>query len=492
MTDWKQAVPTPPYSRAGPPLNVRALPLFRVPALLAAALAAQALVASGTYRVPDFGATGADIRTDTAAIQRAIDRCSADGGGQVVVPAGAHYTIGTLVLASHVDLHLERGALLQASPHHGDFTRFAPPPVAFDPGPVPMMGVVVYADGADDIAISGPGRIDGNGMAYVTKVGPYIYTCTDLRPFGVVLKQCRHVLLREFSLTNSAFWTLRVLGCDDVNIDAITIDGDLRMPNNDGIDIDWSSNVRIHGCNISTGDDCISLKTAPLSEGVNRPCENVVISGCTLRSRSSGIVLGCDVGGPVRDVVVSDCVIKDSHRGVAVRLSLEGSIERVLFDNLVIETRIFDSMWWGRGEPIQVLALPWTAHTKLGVIRDIRFSNILCTSENGAMVYADEPGHIENVSFDRVSIHIVRPAAFRGGQQDLRPNAREPLPSIPTSGFLLRHAASVSFRDCTVTWGPNPPDYFRHLIDAVDCAGLSDAGLSGNAARGGIEARLIR
>ena len=133
------------------------------------------------------------------------------------------------------------------------------------------------------------------------------------------------------------------------------------MPNNDGIDIDWSSNVRIHGCQISTGDDCISLKTAPLSEGIARPCENIVISGCTLRSRSSGIVLGCDVAGPIRDVVVSDCVIKDSHRGVAVRLSLGGTIERVLFSNLVIETRIFDSMWWGRGEPIQILALPWTA-----------------------------------------------------------------------------------------------------------------------------------
>ena len=64
------------------------------------------------------------------------------------------------------------------------------------------------------------------------------------------------------------------------------------MPNNDGIDIDWSSNVRIRGCHIATGDDCISLKTAPLSEGITRPCENVVISGCTLRSRSCGIVIG--------------------------------------------------------------------------------------------------------------------------------------------------------------------------------------------------------
>ena len=454
--------------------------------------AANAGPASSVFNVTDFGVTGSDIRADTAAIQRAIDACAAHGGGRVVIPAGSRVTIATIELKSHVDLHLERGALLQGSPRHGDFTRFAPPPVWFEPGPVREMGVIVYADGASDIAITGPGRIDGNGMAYVLQDGPTIYRCASLRPFTIVLKDCRHVLLQEFSMTNSAFWTLRLLGCDDASIDSVRIDGDLKMPNNDGIDIDWSSNVRVHGCNISTGDDCISLKTAPLSEGITRPCENVVISGCNLRSRSSGIVLGCDAGAPIRDVVVSDCVIKDSHRGVAVRLSLGGSIERVLFSNIIIETRIFDPMWWGRGEPIQVLALPWTSRTRLGVIRDIRFSNLICNSENGAVVYAAEPGHIENISFDRVSIHISRPAAFAGGQQDLRPNATEPLPTMGTSGFLLREAAGVRLRDCSVTWGPDPPAYFQYALDAVGCPGLVDSGLAGDAAHPGMPARSIR
>jgi polygalacturonase len=353
--------------------------------------------------------------------------------------------------------------------------------------------VIVYAEGAEDIAITGPGRIDGNEMAYVSSIGPAIYTCVELRPFMVVLRKCRHVLVQEVSLANSAFWTLRLQGCDDASIDSVRIDGDLRMPNNDGIDIDWSSNVRVRGCHIETGDDCISLKTAPLSDGVTRPCENVIITGCTLRSRSCAVVLGCDAAGPIRDVIVSDCVIKDSHRGVAVRLSLEGSIERVLFSNLIIETRIFDPMWWGRGEPIQVLALPWTGHSRLGVIRDIRFSNLICNSENGAVVFAAQPGHIANVSFDRVSIHIERPSAYPGGQQDFRPNGdKEELRTLPTSGFLIRQASGVALRDCTVTWGPNPPGYFRYALDAADCPGLSDAGLSGGAAHPGLPARSVQ
>jgi polygalacturonase len=355
-----------------------------------------------------------------------------------------------------------------------------------------MMGVIVYAEKADDIAVTGPGRIDGNGMAYVSKVGPYIYTCVGLRPFTMVLKECTHVLLRDFSLTNSAFWTLRLLGCDDVTADSLRIDGDLLMPNNDGLDIDWSSNVRVRGCHITTGDDCISLKTAPLSEGVSRPCENIVITGCTLVTRSCGVVLGCDAAGPIRNVIVSGCVISDSHRGVAVRLSLGGTIEHVLFSDLVISTRIFDSMWWGRGEPIQVLALPWTKDTRLGVIRDVRFSNLTCTCENGAMVYAAQPGHIEGISFEGVSIRIVRPGTFEGGRQDLRPSEGDALPRMATSGFLLRGAARVSLRDCSVTWGPNPPAYFEHALDAAGCPGLDDSGLAGEAAHPGAEARLIR
>jgi polygalacturonase len=307
----------------------------------------------------------------------------------------------------------------------------------------------------------------------------------------VVLRNCRHILLRDFSLTNSAFWTLRLQGCDDADIDAVRVDGDLRMPNNDGMDIDWSSNVRIHDCDISTGDDCISLKTAPLSGGISRPCENVLIRGCNLRSRSCAVAIGCDVGGPIRDVVVSDCIIKDSNRGIGVRLSLGGSIERVLFSNMIIETRIFDEMWWGHGEPIQVAALPWTNDSKLGIIRDIRFSNIVCTSENGAAVFADSPGHIENISFDHVSVHVVRPKVFQGGQQDLRPNDRGGLRDMPTSGFLIRHAAGITFRDCEVTWGPDAPGYFEHALDAEACTGLDYSGLKGQAAHPGMTAYSV-
>jgi hypothetical protein len=50
-----------------------------------------------SLNVRDLGAAGDGKTKDTLALQQAIDRCAALGGGEVVVPAG-DYTTGALVL----------------------------------------------------------------------------------------------------------------------------------------------------------------------------------------------------------------------------------------------------------------------------------------------------------------------------------------------------------------------------------------------------------
>ena len=61
-----------------------------------------------------------DTHSSTQAIQQAIDRCSASGGGRVVVPAGT-FRIGTLILRDDVELHLCRGAVLLGSDRIEDY-----------------------------------------------------------------------------------------------------------------------------------------------------------------------------------------------------------------------------------------------------------------------------------------------------------------------------------------------------------------------------------
>ncbi len=457
---------------------------FKIILLTVSLLAPMILFGSATsFDVSSFGQFRGDVAADTAVIQRALDACAAAGGGTVVVPGGTHATIGSIRLRSHVELNLGRGAILLASPRHEDFKITNPYPVTTRPGDVaPQIGVMIYADEAEDVAITGAGTIDGNSPAYVAEHGVEIDRAKDTRPYTVVFRACRHVTLRDVTIRNGAFWTVRTLGCDDVLIDAIRIDNSLLMPNNDGLDIDWSSNVRIRGCHIVSGDDCIALKTAPESMGLSRPCENIIITGCTLSSRSSAIVMGSDVVGTIRNVVVDSCVISNSHRGVSVRLNMAGTMEHISFSNLSIETRLYDPAWWGRGTPIDVVVTPWNEVTRAGKVRDIRFSNIMARGENGVVVYGYTPGLIDGVTFDHVSIHIDKTTAYAGGQQDFRPCPGEAMPALPTSGFLLRNAAGVTIRDCQVTWGAHRPDYYHHALDAEACPGLEIKDLTGESA----------
>ena len=464
----------------GIPTPWRALPA----GLLLAALTALALPARPSrFDVTDFGPWRGAVAADTAVIQRALDACAAAGGGTVVVPGGTHVTVGSLRLRSHVALEVERGASLLASPRFEDFTLTLPYPVTTHPGEqAPPVGVMLLADEAEDVAITGAGVIDGNSPAYVAEHGTEIDRAKDRRPYTLVFRACQRATLRDVTIRNGAFWTVRVLGCDDVLIADLHIDNSLLMPNNDGLDIDWSSNVRIRGCHIVSGDDCIALKTAPESTGLTRPCANIVITGCTLMSRSSAIVLGSDVVGSIHDVVVDACTIRDSHRGVSVRLNMSGRIERVLFSNLTIETRLYDPAWWGRGTPIDVVVTPWNEVTRAGTVRDIRFSHIVCRGENGIVVYGFTPGLLAGVSFDHVSVRIDKTTAYAGGRQDFRPCPGDAMPALPTSGFLLRNAADVSIRDCEVTWGEHRPDYYRYALDAEQCPGLVVRDLTGEAA----------
>lgn len=450
-------------------------------------------VAAGAA-VVDPAALRGDVAADTAVIQHAIDACAAAGGGTVVVPSAVRATVGSLRLRSHVDLHLERGAVLRASGNKADFSITNPYPVVTRPDEVPPpMPVMIFADEAEDVAISGAGTIDGNGDAYVESRGVEIHRAKSIRPYTVVFRSCRRVTLRDVTIREGAFWTVRTLGCDDVLIADIRIENSLLMPNNDGLDVDWSSNVRIRGCHIVSGDDCIALKTAPVSTGVDRPCENIVISGCTLMSRSSAIVLGSDVVGTIRNVLVTDCAIRDSHRGVSVRVNLAGTIERAVFSNLVIETRLYDPAWWGRGTPIDVVVTPWNEVTTPGHVRDIVFNHILCRGENGIVVYGHAPGLVERITFENVDVTIDKATAYEGGRQDLRPAPGDAFPLMPTAGFLLRRASGVILHDCTVRWGEHRPEYYQSALDAEGCVGLEVWDFAGESARPDtVPARRIR
>lgn len=445
------------------------------------------------YFVEEYGAKADGTTNDAAAIQKAIDACSQAGGGRVILESGRHYYASSIILKENVDLHIERGAVLQA---HADLdTYFHPNQGQRDDGvdrvgtPVTLKPsyAFIYAKDADHISISGPGIIDGNAYAFVKQVSPY-YVTGDFypRPTLVYVEHCNHISFTDVIMRNAPFWTLHPAGCDDVLISQIRILNDLNVANSDGIDPDHCTNVRITGCHITCADDCICLKSSSGNMEYG-PTKNVVITGCTLVSTSAALKIGTEGTGNFENVVVDNCIISDSNRGISIQIRDGGNVKNVSFSNIIIETRRFADCWWGCAEPITISAHDRDENTKAGHISGIRFFNITCDSENGVFLSGSEGNHIEDVLFERVSVTVRAKSKWKRGLYDLRPGYGQRIEEIRTAGFYMRRADDVVLRNCRVQFAGEDVSDFGEALAAEDCKDLILEGFRGRAAQPGFE-----
>jgi polygalacturonase len=280
------------------PLFARILPLLL---LLLAPLAASGQAARKlALNVRDFGAAGDGKTKDTAAIQQALDRCSVLGGCEVLVPPGDYLT-GAVALRSNTTLRLERGATLLGSP---DFADYPVTQVRWEGKWIQGRVGLIYAINVRHIAVVGPGRIVGNPAlgGRPTPENPLRHPAL-IEPIG-----CVDVRLEDFSTEYARMWSIHPTYSDNILIRNLTIRS--TGGNGDGIDIDSCKHVRIEGCDISTGDDCISIKSGRGMEGhtLLRTSEDILITNCTLAdSIFACIGIGSETSGGIRNVRIEHC-----------------------------------------------------------------------------------------------------------------------------------------------------------------------------------------
>jgi len=253
-----------------------------------------------TLNVRDFGATGDGKTKDTAAIQQAIDRCSILGGGEVLVPAG-NYLTGAIALRSNTILRLDREATILGSP---DFADYPVTQVRWEGKWIPGRVGLIYAIDAEHIGVVGPGKIIGNAAlgGRPNPQNPLRHPAL-IEPIG-----CNDVRLEGFSTEYRLMWSLHPTYSENILIRNLTIRS--TGGNGDGIDIDSCKHVRIEGCDIATGDDCISIKSGRGMEGYSllRTSEDIVIANCTLAdSIFACIGIGSETSGGIRNVRIEHC-----------------------------------------------------------------------------------------------------------------------------------------------------------------------------------------
>jgi len=253
-----------------------------------------------TLNVRDFGATGDGVTKDTTAIQQAIDRCSVLGGGEVLVPAGKYLT-GAIVLRSRTVLRLDKDAVIAGTP---DFSDYPVTQVRWEGKWIAGRVGLIYAIDAAHIGVVGPGKIAGNPA-----LGGRPNAANPLRhPSLIEPTRCTDIRLEDFSTEYRLMWSIHPTDCENIAIRNLTIRS--TGGNGDGIDIDSCRHVRIEGCDIATGDDCISIKSGRGSEAYRllRTSEDIEISNCTFAdSIFACIGIGSETSGGIRNVRISRC-----------------------------------------------------------------------------------------------------------------------------------------------------------------------------------------
>lgn len=436
------------------------------------------------YNVLEYGAKGDGVTNDAPAIQKAIDDCSSTGGGRVLLSGGHVYRSGSLVLKSDVELHLEMGAVLKGSDLLEDFNLFGAKRSELKEVDTPTYSMCdysgkptlffLYAKDCENVAITGFGKIDGNENIFYGNVSPWhidgsFYPRVPL----LFLENVTHLTLHQVTLTGSAFWTTHLVGCSDVLIDGIRILNNLRLANCDGIDPDHCRNVRITNCHIQCADDCIVFKnTADAME--YGPCENIVVSGCTLISTSAAIKFGSESEAPFRNITVENCCISRTNRAISLQLRDKGCIENVIFSNINIETRMFSTKhWWGKAEPIAITAVKRREDTDIGYIRNVRFRNINAYGENGILIYGDEIKNISDIDFENVHIHLTKKTDWPKQYHDLRPNPDNTILEDSLRVVYARNAHDISFHKFSYEIDQNMAQEVEEAVSVEDCYNVS-------------------
>lgn len=272
----------------------------------------QVLLTENVYNINDFGALPNDKSIDNAPfINKAI--CEAEKTGGTVLINGGDYTSTTVFLKSNVTLFIAEGASIIANETGIGYTNDA----------------LIFADNAENITITGGGKIKGNGNFFgkkpvydenMTAPGKYIdmielrqdyrkqLRFADKSKYGspIILKNCKNITAHNFMIENSASWSFRLDNCDNIDIHDFVINNNRNAANADGIDLCGSSNARINHCFISTADDGIVIKNA-IWLGCTGEMKNIKIRDCEIISRTNSIKIGTETTFDISDIQIENC-----------------------------------------------------------------------------------------------------------------------------------------------------------------------------------------
>jgi polygalacturonase len=474
---------------------------------------ATAAAAAGWLNVRQHGAVGDGTHDDTPAINQAIAEVSRSGGGTVYLPAGL-YRCYSIHLASYVALYLDQGATIMAGEvplggtTSGGYDAAEPQDPAIeayqDYGHNHWHNSLLWGDGIHDVSILGPGLIWGKGLSRGHSDDT---TLPDTSKPGVgnkaiALKNCRNVLLRDFSILQGGWFGILATGVDNLTIDNLKID-----TNRDGMDIDCCRNVRVSNCTVnSPWDDGICPKSS-YALGYARPTENLTITNCFVTGgyelgtvldgtwkptpdsfapyRTGRIKCGTESNGGFLNITISNCVF-ERCRGLALETVDGARLEDITFTGITMRDIAQAPLFLRLGKRMR-----GPSGVPIGTLRRIVLSNISCSGASMLpSILSGIPGNpiqdvqINNAFFRQVGggtpqlAHRVPPENVDGYPEPTM------FGELPATGLFCRHVSNLQVSNLEVqTAAPDArPAFWLADVTGADFFRVRSANTSGSSA----------
>jgi polygalacturonase len=284
---------------------------------LAALLLLTPLANAKTCDPHTFGAKADGVTPDTAALQKAIDTCSA-AGSSIELTAGT-YLSAPLTLHSHTHLVLDKDAVLLGSSNVDDY------PVRTEPISKWRRTALIHADGVNDISITGAGTIDGAGKVWwdISHKSRVAGDTTGsgigfTRPQLVDIVDSTQIVFDGITLQNSPMYNIALFGSSYIAITNVKIHNP-PSPNTDGIDPFWSSHIKIDHVTWDTGDDCVAIKSGLVERGEpDIPSSDISITNSECM-HGHGISIGSELAGGAHDITVDNVNFTGTDAGIRIK-----------------------------------------------------------------------------------------------------------------------------------------------------------------------------
>ena len=357
-------------------------------------------------------------------LNEALQKCSASGGGKVIVPSGRYRCGGPINMHFFTELHLEEGCFIKFT--HDPSCYLPPVPTRWGGVEIINYSPMVYANGITDTALTGKGVLCGSSEKWrsfqelQTPARSRSHTLeaqhipleerifgegSFMRPSMIQFRKCERVLVDGITCVDAPLWMLHPLYCSHLTVRNVYMDS--MFVCNDGIDVDSCNNVLIEKSHFRNGDDAVVLKSGRDADGrrVGIPCKNVVVRECVFHECLHGFAIGSELSGGAESVYVYDIRMEDIFRQAISFKSCPGR------GGVIKDIHIADIEIVKAGDhAVSIVSEYVDKYTgdERTCYKDIELLNVHCHyAENGFVLEGSEAFPLENVLFDNVVVDIA-------------------------------------------------------------------------------------